>query len=126
MLTHLGISQYVSDAELRVDAVQRAKFIYVEGYLVTSDSARAAAKRLRQIAEENGVKTAMTFSDPAMVEYFKDGVNEVLGDGVDLLFCNEKEAKIWADEEDFDAACSKLKTIARQFHVWCDPGHEFP
>lgn len=117
MLTHLGISQYVSDAELRVDAVQRAKFIYVEGYLVTSDSARAAAKRLRQIAEENGVKTAMTFSDPAMVEYFKDGVNEVLGDGVDLLFCNEKEAKIWAGEEDFDAACSKLKTIARQFAV---------
>lgn len=117
MLTHLGISQYVSDAELRVEAVQCAKFIYVEGYLVTSDSARAAAKRLRQIAEENGVKTAMTFSDPAMVEYFRDGVNEVLGYGVDLLFCNEKEAKIWADEEDFDAACSKLKTIARQFAV---------
>jgi sugar/nucleoside kinase (ribokinase family) len=84
---------------------------------VTSDSARAAAKRLKQIAEDSQVKTAMTFSDPAMVEYFKAGVNEVLGEGVDLLFCNEKEAMTWADEENFDAACSKLKTIARQFAV---------
>ena len=117
MLTHLGISQYVSEQELKTESVKQAKYIYIEGYLVTSDSARAAAKRLKQIAEDSQVKTAMTFSDPAMVEYFKAGVNEVLGEGVDLLFCNEKEAMTWADEENFDAACSKLKTIARQFAV---------
>lgn len=117
MLTHLGISQYVSEQDLKIDAVKQAKYIYIEGYLVTSDSARAAAKRLKQIARDNQVKSAMTFSDPAMVEYFRDGVNEVLGDGVDLLFCNEKEAMIWAKEDDFEAACSKLKTIAGQFAV---------
>lgn len=117
MLTHLGISQYVSEQDLKIDAVKQAKYIYIEGYLVTSDSARAAAIRLKQIARDNNVKTAMTFSDPAMVEYFRDGVNEVLGDGVDLLFCNEKEAMIWANEDDFEAACSKLKTIAGQFAV---------
>ncbi|HDZ10265.1 adenosine kinase [Pseudohongiella sp.] len=117
MLTHLGISQYVSEQDIKVDAVKQAKYIYIEGYLVTSDSARAAAKRLRQIASDSNVKIAMTFSDPAMVEYFRDGVNEVLGDGVDLLFCNEQEAKIWSGEDDFEAACSKLKTIARQFAI---------
>jgi sugar/nucleoside kinase (ribokinase family) len=117
MLTHLGISQYVSEQELKVDSIKLAKYIYIEGYLVTSDSARAAARRLKQIAEDNQVKTAMTFSDPAMVEYFKHGVNEVLGEGVDLLFCNEKEAMIWSEENDFETACTKLKTIARQFAV---------
>lgn len=117
MLTHLGISQYVSEQELKLEAVTQAQYIYIEGYLVTSDSARAAAKHLKQIAKDNQVKTAMTFSDPAMVEYFRDGVNEVLGDGVDLLFCNEQEAKIWSDEEDFETACAKLKTIASQFAI---------
>lgn len=117
MLTHLGISRYVSEQDIKVDAVKQAKYIYIEGYLVTSDSARAAAKRLKQIARDSQVKTAMTFSDPAMVEYFIDGVNEVLGDGVDLLFCNEQEAKIWSGEDDFETACSKLKTIAGQFAI---------
>ena len=117
MLTHLGISQYVSDQDLQPESIKQAKYIYIEGYLVTSDSARAAARRLRQIAEENQVKTAMTFSDPAMVEYFRDGVNEVLGDGVDILFCNEQEAKIWSDEDDFEQACNKLKTVAARFAI---------
>lgn len=117
MLTHLGISKDVSEADIVTDAVRESKFVYIEGYLVTSDSARNGAKKLKQLAEQNQIKTAMTFSDPAMVEYFGEGVNEVLGNGVDLLFCNEKEAKIWSGEQDFDAACKKLQTISKQFAV---------
>lgn len=117
MLTHLGISQYVSEADLKLDVAATAQYVYVEGYLVTSDSARAAAKRLKSSAEQAGVKTAFTFSDPAMVEYFCDGVNELIGSGVDLLFCNEKEAKIWSGEEDFMSACKKIGSIAKQFAI---------
>jgi sugar/nucleoside kinase (ribokinase family) len=117
MLTHLGISQYVSEADIVSDAVCQSRFVYIEGYLVTSDSARQAAIKLKQLAEENQIKTAMTFSDPAMVEYFANGVNEILGDGVDLLFCNEKEAKIWSGEDNFEAACQKLARISKQFAV---------
>ena len=117
MLTHLGISQYVSEAELKLDVAASAKYVYIEGYLVTSDSARTAAKRLKSAAEQAGVKTAMTFSDPAMVEYFSDGINELIGSGVDLLFCNENEAKIWAGEDDFNSACKKISTVARQFAI---------
>jgi len=59
----------------------------------------------------------MTFSDPAMVEYFLDGINDVLGEGVDLLFCNEQELKLWAGTEDFDRACEKMKAKAKQFAI---------
>jgi sugar/nucleoside kinase (ribokinase family) len=117
MLTHLGISQDVSEADIVTDAVFNSKYVYIEGYLVTSDSARKGAIKLKQLAEQRQIKTVMTFSDPAMVEYFGDGINEVLGSGVDLLFCNEKEAKIWSGEQDFDAACRKLQTISKQFAV---------
>jgi len=117
MLTHLGISQNVSEAELRLETAAQAKYVYVEGYLVTSDSARAAAKKLKEFAQQSGVKTALTFSDPAMVEYFRDGINELIGNGVDLLFCNENEAKIWSGEETLEGACNKMKTVARQFAI---------
>jgi pfkB family carbohydrate kinase len=80
MLTALGISQLVSVEELDYDAIRLSEYAYVEGYLVTSSSARAAVLELKDHAKEQGVKFALTFSDPAMVEYFRDGINEFIGD----------------------------------------------
>ncbi len=121
MLTHLGISQRVSVEELDQDAISQCDYAYFEGYLVTSDSARAAVIELKRQAEASGAKTALTFSDPAMVEYFRDGINEIIGAGVDLLFCNEKEAQIWSGEFSLEAACEKLRKVARQFAITRGP-----
>ena len=115
MHTYLGISETISEQELDLGAAKSSEYIYIEGYFVTSPSAKLAAIELKQFAEKNQIKTAMTFSDPAMVEYFLDGINDVLGEGVDLLFCNEQELKLWAGTEDFAEACEKMKTKAKQF-----------
>ncbi len=117
MHTFLGVSAEFSRAELDFDSAKDSEYIYIEGYLVTSPPAKSAITELKKFCEENGVKTAMTFSDPAMLEYFKDDVNDVLGDGVDLLFCNEREAKLWAGTDDFDAACTAMKGIAKNFVI---------
>ncbi|MGB4246232.1 MAG: adenosine kinase [Pseudohongiellaceae bacterium] len=117
MLTSLAISQLVSTAELDHDAIRASTYAYVEGYLVTSPSARSAVLELKKYAKEHGVKFAMTFSDPAMVEYFKDGINEFIGDGVDLLFCNEKEAMLWSGTNTLEEACKALEKKAAQFAV---------
>ncbi|MGY8786209.1 MAG: adenosine kinase [Pseudomonadales bacterium] len=117
MHTFLGVSETVSEKEIDFDAVKQSEYIYIEGYLVTSPSAKAAALELKKFAETNHIKTAMTFSDPAMLEYFLDNVNDVLGTGVDLLFCNEKEVKLWAGVDDFDEACEKMKSKAKQFAI---------
>ncbi|MDT8429536.1 MAG: adenosine kinase [Pseudomonadales bacterium] len=117
MLTHLGISQLVSVSELDYTAIAQSEMVYFEGYLVTSETAKAAVLTLKSEAQANGVKTVLTFSDPAMVEYFRDGINEILGEGVDLLFCNEKEAKIWAQTETLQAACERLQTRAKTFAI---------
>jgi fructokinase len=109
MNTYLGISSQVSDAELDEAAIAASQYVYLEGYLVSGDSSRAAAVRLRQLAEKNGVKTSLTFSDPAMVQFFKDGLNEMLGERVDLLFCNEAEATSFTDTDNVDAALEALK-----------------
>jgi fructokinase len=117
MHTHLGVSDSIASCDLEFNAAKTAKYIYIEGYLVTSPSAREAVLDLREFAKKNNIKTAMTFSDPSMVEYFSNEVNEVLGDGVDLLFCNEQELKIWAKTENLESALKKLRMRAKQFVV---------
>ena len=121
MHTFLGVSAEFSRAELDYDSAKEAEYIYIEGYLVTSPPAKSAIIELKEFARKNGVKTAMTFSDPAMLEYFKDDVNDVLGDGVDLLFCNEREAMLWAGTDDFDAACESMKAKAGHFVITRGP-----
>ncbi len=118
MNTFLGITGELSEDQVDEAALSQSEYVYIEGYLVTSDCCRAAAVRVRDLARKHGVKVAMTFSDPAMVEYFKDGVNEVLGqDDVDLLFCNEQEACIYAGTEDLDHAIDSLKLMAKQLVI---------
>jgi len=117
MNTFLGITATFSVDELHLSAIKDSEYLYIEGYLVSSDTGRHAAIEARKIAEENGVKTALTFSDPAMVQFFKDGLKEMIGEKVDLLFCNEAEALSWADTDNLDSAIESLKLIANTFAI---------
>jgi sugar/nucleoside kinase (ribokinase family) len=121
MCTYLGISGNLSVHELDVDALRASKWFYTEGYLVTSDTARVAAIEARRAAEHAGVKTALSLSDPNMVRFFKDGLKEMIGDGIDLVFANEDEAKGMADTDDLDQAVDYLKTIARELAITRGP-----
>lgn len=117
MNTFLGITSDVAVSELVPEALASAQWLYIEGYLVSSDSARAAVKEARRQAHAAGVKIALTFSDPAMVRFFKPGLAEMLDDGVDLLFCNEEEACLWSDAATVEAALETLKGIAREIVI---------
>jgi sugar/nucleoside kinase (ribokinase family) len=117
MNTFLGISETVSSDELDHDAIKNSAYVYLEGYLVSSDTGRAAAIECRKIAEANNVKTALSLSDPAMVQFFHDGLSEMIGDKVDLLFCNLDEALAYTKTEDIDTAVVSLKSIADEFVI---------
>jgi sugar/nucleoside kinase (ribokinase family) len=52
-----------------------------------------------------------------MVEFFREGLQAMIGDKVDLLFCNEDEAMGWTDTDDLNLAIERLKTIAATFAV---------
>ena len=117
MNTFLGISGQLSVRELDEQALAASRYLYVEGYLVTSDSGRAAAVRAREIARENGVRTAFSLSDPGMVEHFQDGLREMIGERADLLFCNRAEALGWTGTADLHLAADKLKQSADTFAI---------
>lgn len=117
MNTFLGISETLSAEQLDPEAIAASEYVYLEGYLVTSPTGRAAAIKARQIAEAAGVKIALSFSDPGMVEHFREGIAEMIGERVNLLFCNEDEARGWAQSDNLDVAVERLKTIADTFVI---------
>jgi sugar/nucleoside kinase (ribokinase family) len=117
MNTFLGVSETVSTENLNPEALKQSEYLYMAGYLVTSDTGRAAAIRAREIAEENNVKTVLSLSDPGMVAFFKPGLKEMMGNRVDLLFCNEAEAQGWTDTDTLNDAAELLKQSAHRFAI---------
>lgn len=117
MNTYLGVSAEFDFSNINTTALAQSEWLYIEGYLVSSDSARKAAIQVKAQAKSLNKKIAMTFSDPAMVRYFKAGIDEVVAGGVDLLFCNAEEAIIWTNTENLESAMEQLKPHAKQIAI---------
>jgi len=117
MNTFLGVSETLSVAELDPEAIAASQYLYIEGYLVTSPTGLAAAVKAREIAQAAGVKTSLSFSDPGMVEFFREGMAQIVGDGLDLIFCNEAEALGWGETDNLEVAVEKLKAVAGSFVI---------
>ncbi|WOX05868.1 adenosine kinase [Microbulbifer pacificus] len=117
MVTYLGISETLSTAELHVEAIAEADYLYLEGYLVTSPTGRAAAIEAARIARANNTLVAISLSDPGMVQFFRDGLLEMIGERVDLLFCNRDEAIGFTGAQTIEEAAERLKQNARCFAI---------
>lgn len=121
MNTFLGITSNFSTKELMEEHIKNSNYLYIEGYLVASPTGKDASVKAKKIAETHNVKTALTFSDVNMVNFFADGLKEMIGDGVDLLFCNEAEAYAYTKSNDLTEAVSALKKIAKTFAITLGP-----
>ncbi|MBY0413675.1 MAG: adenosine kinase [Bdellovibrionales bacterium] len=121
MNTFLGITSTLSTKEIMEEHVKNSNYVYIEGYLVASPSGKEACVKLKKIAENHNVKTALTFSDVNMVNFFGDGLKEMIGSGVDLLFCNEAEAYAYTKSNDLKEATIALKKIAKSFAITLGP-----
>ncbi|GFE71755.1 adenosine kinase [Chroococcus sp. FPU101] len=117
MNTFLGITGTLSASELVPDVLVDSEYLYLEGYLVTSPTGKNAAIKAKEIAKEAGIKTSLSLSDPNMASFFKDGLLEMIGDGLDLIFANETEAMKLANSHELDEAIAYLKTLAKKFAI---------
>ncbi len=117
MNTYLGITSNFSSKELDEQAIKDSNYLFMEGFLVSSPTGLEAMKEAKLIAQQNNVKVSLTSSDPSMVKYFGDQMRDVVGDGVDLLFCNIEEAELYTGANGLDDAKEALKSIAKQFVI---------
>ncbi|MCA9246116.1 MAG: adenosine kinase [Planctomycetales bacterium] len=100
MLTNLGVSATLTADDIDENELRQARYVYVEGYLLTGDGTKAAAYRAMELAKKHGVKVAFTASDPFLVNMIRDEIWELIEGPVDLFFCNELEAKSLTQKDD--------------------------
>ncbi|MCT7967055.1 adenosine kinase [Laspinema sp. D1] len=117
MNTYLGITGSFGTTELVPDAIAASEYLYIEGYLVSSPTGQSAAIKAREIASQSGVKTALSLSDINMVNFFKQGLWDIIGPGLDFIFANESEALTMAETDTIDEAVAHLKTLAKRFAI---------
>ncbi|MDA1352815.1 MAG: adenosine kinase [Proteobacteria bacterium] len=117
MNTFLGASEALSAREIDQLALVDSEWFYVEGYLVTDEARTLATKVAVEKAKGKGVKVALSLSDPFVVAVFGDALRQVIGEGVDLIFCNKDEAMAFTGTESLEAAAESLKQYTKTFAI---------
>ena len=100
MMTNLGVSAALCDADVDEEILKNSKYIYIEGYLFTGEETKTAAYKAIDLALKHNVKIAFTASDPFLVNMMRQEMWELVEGPVDLFFCNEEEAKSLTQMED--------------------------
>ncbi len=113
MSTFLGATADLDHTSLHEADIASSRIYYMEGYLAASPSGLHAALQGRQIAKDAGVALATTLSDMSMINFCRPGLDAIIGDGVDYLFCNEEEAQVWCSTQDLAAICQQLSQLAQ-------------
>ncbi|WP_350562655.1 adenosine kinase [Psychrobacter sp. CAL346-MNA-CIBAN-0220] len=108
MQTYLGTSSDITAANVDFEALTQADWLYLEGYLAMSESIQPAMIKLRQQAGIHNAKIAVSFADPAVVKFAKEGLLNMLGNKVAVIFCNSEEARLFTDKKQLKAAARAL------------------
>ena len=117
MCTCLGISETLSTQDIDSEGIKSAKYLLIEGYLVSSDSAFSTCLEAIKIAKENQTKIAFSLSDSNIVSAFHDQIKEIINTEIDIIFCNASEAIAFTKEEDIFAAELSLQTAADKVFI---------
>lgn len=113
MQTYLGTSSEICEANINFDALTQSEWLYLEGYLAMSESVLPAMTKLRQQAGINDVKIAVSFADPAVVKFAKEGLDQMIGNGVAVIFCNSEEAKLFTGKKQLKSAARALTSVCQ-------------
>ena len=108
MHTFLGASAGIGPRQVEREVLGRSRYVYLEGYLLTSESGMEACDLARRWARSEGVGVSVTLSDPAIVQAFGERFHQLVDSGVDLLFCNEEEALVFTGTGELQQAVSEL------------------
>lgn len=111
MYTHLGVSVELAGIDIDEEKLKDSKIAYLEGYLWSGPSTKDAALQTFKLAKKHGVKIAYSYSDPFMVDLFRDDFRQITQDYLDIVFCNAEEAKHFAGKEDVHEAAREIGSM---------------
>ena len=100
MCTNLGINSEFSIDNVDEEVIKNSKFLFLEGYLIASPGGFESYKKAINLAKVHDTKVAISLSDPFIVSSFKEQIKELINIKCDLIFCNEDEAKEFAESNE--------------------------
>jgi sugar/nucleoside kinase (ribokinase family) len=109
MNTYLGASSRLGPADIDKPVIERARILYLEGYLFDPPEAQEAFRAAAGIAHAAGRKVALTLSDPFCVDRHRAAFLDLVEHHVDILFANEAEICSLYHVRDFDAAAARVR-----------------
>ena len=107
MNTYLGITEFLSKDDLDIDILNNCEWIYLEGYRYDGvDSQLAFELAINETKKSRG-KIALSLSDPFCVDRHRKKFLDIIENGIDLIFCNEKELMSLTEESNLNSALKK-------------------
>ena len=117
MCTFLGVSSLLTNSDIDRNMISNSKYLFIEGYLVTSPSALNCCKEAINIAINNDTKVAISLSDPGIVNNFRNEIETLIDLQCDLLFCNKAEALAFTEKNSLNEAHKVLRDSAESFLI---------
>ena len=109
MSTYLGASTRLGPSDIDKRLIERARILYLEGYLFDPPDAQDAFRVAADIAHAAGRKVALTLSDPFCVDRHRAAFVELVERHVDILFANEAEIRSLYEVPDFEGAVARVR-----------------
>jgi sugar/nucleoside kinase (ribokinase family) len=110
MNTYLGASVHLGPADVDRDAIERAKVLYLEGYLFDPPEAQEAFRVAADYAHDAGRIVSLTLSDSFCVQRHREPFLDLVRHHVDLVFANEDEACELFQVRSFDDAVDAVRS----------------
>ena len=108
MFTYLGAAAEARPDEITPQYFKNAAIVYLEGYLISNESLlRSALKK----AKESGAVVSLDLASFTVVEEFREQLEELVKEYVDILIANEDEAYAFTGYKDEIKA---LKTLGKK------------
>ena len=117
MATNLGVSANLTNSCLDQNVLSESKMLYLEGYLATSEKNAGVALQAKEIALEAGAEVALTLSDSSILSPFRNAFESFIGEGVEILFCNEQECLTWSGTDRIDLAITEMRDFAKEIYI---------
>ena len=119
MNTTLAASALFGPRHVSAEFIKDSEWLYIEGYLLSSEVGQAAALEAVKLAKQSGTKVVVSFSDGFIVEHFGAALREIVSQS-DLLFANHVEVQAFTrtanEEESFRAFSQCAPSVIMTMH----------
>ncbi|QCO56749.1 adenosine kinase (plasmid) [Pseudorhodobacter turbinis] len=104
MNTYLGVTEFLTPADIDEAQMANAEWIYLEGYRFDGPESHQAFAKAIAACKGAGGRVSITLSDAFCVERHRDAFRRMIVEDVNFLFANRAEILSMYQTEDFDAA----------------------